>query len=80
MEGGYLRLHQRVAVGNLGLYGEGSNIRLDSGSRQRYSPIHNVLEVWRNVFGHVFCDPKVSTLSQITEQRQLSIYPCDVVE
>jgi len=80
MEVGYLRLHQRVAVGDLGLYGEGSNIRLDSGSRQRYSPFHNVLEVWRNIFGLGFRDPKVSTLSQMTEHCQLSIYPCDVVE
>jgi len=68
MEGGYLRLHQRNACGDLGLYGKDSVIQLASGSRQRYSPVDNPLEVWRNIFGHGLCDPKVSTLSQVTEQ------------
>jgi len=80
MEVGFLRLHQRNAVGHLGLYGEVSVIQLASGSRQRYSPVHNALEVWRNIRGHGHRDPKVSTLSQITEQHQLSIYPRDVFE
>jgi hypothetical protein len=49
-------------------------------SRQRCSPFHNALEVWRNIFGHGLRDPKVSTLLQITEQRQFSINTCDGVE
>jgi len=80
MEVGYLRLHEWNACGDLGLYGKDSFIRLASGSRQLYSPVDNPLEVWRNIFGHGLSDPKVSTLSQITEQRQLSIYTCDFVD
>ena len=63
MEVGYLRLHERNACGYLGLYGKDSVIRLASGSRQLYSPVDNRLEVWRNIFGHGLCDPKVSTLN-----------------